>query len=73
MACCWGCRKRSIGCHGKNEDGTWKCKDWGKEQEAREQDYQMRRERHLMDSYFADFRKERESKQKAHHAHKGKG
>ena len=26
---CKGCTMRTVGCHGKNPDGTWKCRDWG--------------------------------------------
>ena len=73
MACCHGCRTRVLGCHGKNEDGSWKCEDWGKEQEAKEADYQRRREQYITDCYFADFRKEKMKQEKAHKAHRGKG
>lgn len=73
MACCHGCTKRTIWCHGKKKDGTWHCRDWGLEQEAREREYQRRREQYIADSYFADFRKERMKQEKAHKAHRGKG
>lgn len=32
---CKGCTMRDVGCHGKNQDGTWKCRYWGEEQEAK--------------------------------------
>ena len=32
---CKGCTMRAVGCHGKNQDGTWKCRYWGEEQEAK--------------------------------------
>lgn len=32
---CKGCTMRTVGCHGKNQDGTWKCRYWGEEQEAK--------------------------------------
>lgn len=34
---CLGCRRRFIGCHGRNKDGSWRCGDWGKAQETAEQ------------------------------------
>lgn len=73
MSCCWGCKKRTIWCHGKNKDGTWRCRDWGLEQETREEDYQRRREKHIMDSYFADLRTEKMQQEKAHKSYRGKG
>jgi hypothetical protein len=73
MACCHGCTKRTIWCHGKNEDGTWRCRDWGLEQAAREQEYQRRLEQNMTDAYFADFRKEKQKQEKAHKSYRGKG
>lgn len=26
---CKDCEMRCVGCHGKNEDGTWRCRKWG--------------------------------------------
>ena len=31
--------KRFIGCHGKNEDGTWRCKEYGEAYEKADADY----------------------------------
>ena len=31
---CRDCSRRAIGCHGKNEDGTWRCEDHRKWQAA---------------------------------------
>ena len=43
MGCCEGCKKRTVGCHGKNEGGSWRCTDWQKEQEAKEAEYERTR------------------------------
>lgn len=40
MGCCNGCTVRNAVCHGKNRDGTWRCRDWGIEQEAGEAERQ---------------------------------
>ena len=32
---CKGCTMRTVGCHGKNPDGSWKCRYWGEEQESK--------------------------------------
>lgn len=32
---CLDCEMRCVGCHGKNPDGTWRCKAWGETQEAK--------------------------------------
>lgn len=32
---CKDCPDRAVGCHGKNEDGTWKCDVWARTQESR--------------------------------------
>ena len=45
--CCLGCTKRFVGCHGKNEDGSWRCEDWRKEQEAKEAEYERTRSARL--------------------------
>lgn len=26
---CKGCQMRCVGCHGQNEDGTWRCEKYG--------------------------------------------
>lgn len=31
--------KRHVGCHGKNEDGTWRCKDYGEAYEKADAEY----------------------------------
>lgn len=31
--------KRFVGCHGKNEDGTWRCKEYGEAYEKADADY----------------------------------
>lgn len=36
---CLNCEERYIGCHGKNEDGTWRCKEYGKAYEKADADY----------------------------------
>ena len=33
---CLGCEKRHVGCHGKDEQGRWRCPDWAREQAANE-------------------------------------
>lgn len=68
MGVCKGCQERYIGCHGKNEDGGWKCKRWGEEQErkaSQQRDLQIRRE---MELYKEGSIRARERKVKAHHA-----
>lgn len=30
---CLNCEERRVGCHGKNEDGQWRCEAWGRHQE----------------------------------------
>ena len=70
--CCFMCRKRTLGCHGKDEDGNWLCEEWGKEKDRKEAERQYRREQYITNSYFADFRKEKLKKEQAHHAFKGK-
>ena len=35
MGCCHGCTRRTAICHGRNEDGTWRCNDWRLEEEAK--------------------------------------
>lgn len=37
MNCCYKCRRRNALCHGKHPDGTWRCRDWGIEQDAKQQ------------------------------------
>ena len=43
--------KRFIGCHGKNEDGTWRCKEYGEAYEKADADY-----RAYQNSADADYR-----------------
>lgn len=33
--CCYQCAKRTPGCHGRNEDGSYKCREWKQREEAR--------------------------------------
>jgi len=35
MQCCYKCQERTTICHGKNEDGTYRCKRWKEEQEEK--------------------------------------
>lgn len=30
---CKDCEFRCVGCHGKDRDGTWRCRKWGRYQE----------------------------------------
>ncbi len=30
---CLGCEVRCVGCHGRNQDGTWRCRSWGMRQD----------------------------------------
>lgn len=32
---CKGCGERFVGCHGKREDGSWRCPRWGEAQERK--------------------------------------
>lgn len=69
---CWGCTERKIGCHGKDEEGNWRCRDWGKEQDGKEAERQHRREQYIANCYFADFRKALLKKEQSHHSFKRK-
>lgn len=70
VGCCFMCRKRTLGCHGKDEEGNWRCREWGEEQERKEAEKQQRQEQYLMSCYLADFRKEKMRKEKSHHTFK---
>lgn len=35
---CFKCEERYIGCHGKNEDGTWKCERYGRSVERQHEE-----------------------------------
>ena len=51
---CLNCTdKRFIGCHGKNEDGTWRCKDYGEAYEKADADYKayQNSQEAIMDRY----------------------
>lgn len=32
---CKECNERYVGCHGKREDGSWRCQRWGEAQEEK--------------------------------------
>ena len=67
---CFGCEERRVGCHGKKEDGTWICEKWGKEQKTQEETKRHVKEQNILNSYFADFKKEKMRKEKEHHAYR---
>jgi hypothetical protein len=33
--CTRDCPRRCVGCHGKDETGAWRCKEWGEYEEAK--------------------------------------
>ena len=56
--------KRFIGCHGKNEDGTWRCKEYGEAYEKADADYRAYQNsaEAIMGRYDRDGREKRKAK-----------
>ena len=67
MDTCKGCERRQIGCHGKQEDGTWRCEAWGREQDAKAAGHASARFERDAENYVADQRVARERRRKSHH------
>lgn len=67
---CADCEKRYIGCHGKDEDGNWRCPHWAQEQaeklERREKTRQDRLTHAVCASYAAESRARYERKKAVH-------
>jgi len=67
MRACYGCQLRTVGCHGKNPDGTWRCRDWGIERDARDEELAAAQADWDTENYMADQREARERRRKNHH------
>ena len=64
---CNGCPDRRVGCHGKNEDGTWKCRIWAKIQEKKEPGEKQRKDDQAYSAYMAEYTRRQEMRRKWHH------
>ena len=67
MRACYGCQLRTVGCHGKKPDGTWRCPTWGAEREARDAELAAAQADWDTENYMADQREARERRRKSHH------
>ena len=49
---CYGCPDRTTICHGKDEQGNWRCKDWARMQEKKEKEEQQKQALRDIKGYF---------------------
>lgn len=67
--CCYGCEERTPYCHGKNEDGTYRCKRWEEQIGVRGEEHRRRAAAAIdYNEYRYDFLKSCERKKRNHKA-----
>ena len=68
MHCCKGCKTRYLGCHGKDEEGNWRCKEWAKQQEKQDAGKQNKEKANIFYGYARDVGYAKERRKKSHHS-----
>lgn len=64
--CCYRCTERTPHCHGRNEDGTYRCEKWEKQVAADEARRKKDAEAVDYKSYRFDLKVRTEKEQKRH-------
>ena len=49
---CFGCTERTPICHGKDENGNWRCKNWGEKQDEKQRQEKAKREMRDVKAYY---------------------
>lgn len=50
--CCKDCPRRCVGCHGRGQNGDWRCKDWAEAQKRREAERAVRYQKREICGYI---------------------
>ena len=67
--CCYRCTDRTLYCHGKNKDGTYRCKRWEIQESLRDEEYRKKAVGVIdYNEYRYDFLKSCERKKRNHKA-----
>ena len=64
---CYGCPARTPICHGKDEQGNWRCKDWGRRQAEKDALRKAKTEDKAMQGYYGARHIRIELRKKSHH------
>ena len=60
--CTRDCPRRAIDCHGKHDDGTWKCKEWGDFQATEAERKEKLKKSVFSNRMMAEYEKSRRAK-----------
>lgn len=71
MKSCEGCQERTPWCHGRNEDGTYRCEHWKKQEEETLERRKKQRGDSDYSSYRHDVRKAKERRVRNHRTTRG--
>lgn len=64
---CYGCPDRTPICHGKDEQGNWRCKDWGRRQGEKDALRKAKTEDKAMQGYYGARHIRIVMRKKSHH------